>query len=611
MAGRTSQTSPSVVLGVSADFHDSAAALIVDGVVVAAAEEERFSRRKHDASLPERAVASCLAVAGVAAEDVDIVAFYERPLTVLHRFNATRRRTGLNGFTSFVRDAPRLIGTNLLVGYRVERMLRRLGRHRPVDIRYIEHHVSHAAAAFYPSPFERAAVLTIDGIGEWTTASIARGLGNRIEVLDELRFPDSIGLVYSAITWYCGFTPNDGEYKLMGLAPYGEPRFIDQLERVVEVLDDGSVEVDARAFNWFRAGRRLERKLAAMFDGPRRSPDEPLTQRDADVAATMQAVTERAVLALARRTADRTGLDALCVAGGVALNCTANGRLLREGPFDEVWIQPAAGDDGGAVGAALACWYAHSGAERRMSRPDGMAGAFLGPAADADEIAAWVPNTGGAVERLDRSELRCRVASELADGAIVGWVQGRMEFGPRALGHRSILADARSATVHQRLNLAVKGREGFRPFAPAVLEDRAAEWFELDRPSPYMLVVVPVAGAQLVEVEEEPDTIAERATVVRSTIPACTHVDGSARVQTVAAHTNPEFHALLAEFDRQTGCPVLLNTSFNRAGEPIVATPDDALRSAQQMGLDLLVVDDWLFDLRILDVSARDADSRA
>jgi len=586
------------VLGVSCDYHDSAAAVIVDGQVVAAAEEERFSRTKHDSSLPKRAVASCLAVAGVGVDDVDVVAFYERPLTVLHRFMATRRRTGLNGFTSFVRDAPQLISTNLMVGYRLERMLRGLGRRPPVDVRYIEHHLSHAAAAFYPSPFSRAAVLTIDGIGEWTTASISRGIGNRIDVIDELRFPDSIGLVYSAITWYCGFTPNDGEYKLMGLAPYGEPRFVEQLDQVLDVLDDGSVRVDASALNWFRTGRRLERKLAEMFDGPRRESDAPLTQRDADVAASMQAVTERVVLGLARRAADSTSLDALCLAGGVALNCTANGRLLREGPFDDVWIQPAAGDDGGAIGAALACWYQHSGAQRTPSGEDGMSGAFLGPAADADEVAAWAPEAGVSAERLETLELRRRVAAELADGAIVGWVQGRMEFGPRALGHRSILADARSSTVHQRLNLAVKGREGFRPFAPAVLADHAAEWFDLDRPSPYMLVVVPVAESRLIEVDEEPDSIEQRAKVVRSSIPACTHVDGSARVQTVTADANPEFHALLEEFDRQTGCPVLLNTSFNRAGEPIVATPDDALGSAQQMGLDLLVVDDWLFDLR-------------
>jgi carbamoyltransferase len=312
----------------------------------------------------------------------------------------------------------------------------------------------------------------------------------------------------------------------------------------------------------------------------------------------MQAVTERVVLGLARRAADSTSLDALCLAGGVAMNCTANGRLLREGPFDDVWIQPAAGDDGGAIGAALACWYQHSGAQRTPSGEDGMSGAFLGPAADADEVAAWAPEAGVSAERLETLELRRRVAAELADGAIVGWVQGRMEFGPRALGHRSILADARSSTVHQRLNLAVKGREGFRPFAPAVLADHAAEWFDLDRPSPYMLVVVPVAESRLIEVDEEPDSIEQRAKVVRSSIPACTHVDGSARVQTVTADANPEFHALLEEFDRQTGCPVLLNTSFNRAGEPIVATPDDALGSAQQMGLDLLVVDDWLFDLR-------------
>ncbi len=587
-----------IVLGVSCDYHDAAAALVVDGAVVAAAEEERFSRVKHDASLPTGAIASCLELGSLEPDDIDVAVFYERPLSVAHRFVASKRRAGPASLRSFTRDAPRLVAVNLAVAYRLDRTLRRMGRRRELPVRYSEHHVSHAAAAFFPSPFERAAVLTVDGIGEWTTASIAVGHRNRLEVLEELRYPDSVGLLYSLITHWCGFTPNDGEYKVMGLAPYGEPTYLEQLGRIASVMEDGSLEVDARALGWFAPRGRTARRLAGLLGGPPRPADAPVGRREADLAASIQSLTETVMLRLAGHAHERTGAAALCLAGGVALNSVANGRIVREGPFDDVWVQPASGDSGSAIGAALAHWHLEVGAPRHPVEPDGMSGAFLGPASSPGEVADRLDSAGVASTRHDGPALFAEVARALADGAVVGWFRGRMEFGPRALGHRSILADPRSPTVARQLNVAVKGRESFRPFAPAVLAEDAADWFQLDRPSPYMLLVVPLREERLRHDLDEPEDLAERAALCRSDIPACTHVDGSARVQTVDRRSNPSFHALISAFRDLTGVPILLNTSFNRAGEPIVRTPEEALDTARRIGLDLLVLEDRIIDLR-------------
>ena len=587
------------MLGVSCDYHDAAAAIVVDGLVVAAAEEERFSRVKHDRSVPARAIESSLAVAGLEPDDVDVIAFYEKPLSVLARYLASRQRQGPRSLRSFVRDTPSFVGRNLLVGYRIDRELQRLGRSRPTEISYLEHHRSHAAAAFFPSPFRHAAILTVDGIGEWATATIGLGANHRIDVLEEMRYPNSFGLVYSFVTAYCGFEANDGEYKLMGLAPYGTPRFADQLGELLTVNDDGSITVDAKRLGWYGPAGLRRGSIHRLFDGPPRHPDGEISQREADLAASVQQVLETALMATAHRAAELTGESRLCLAGGVALNCVANGKILREGPFDEVWVQPAAGDAGSAIGAALSVWHEEWGNPRRVDGVhDGMSGSFLGPAATVPEVDRWVQERGIVHRSVpDPEELARVVAQRLVEGAVVGWFGGRMEFGPRALGHRSILADPRSETVREHVNASVKGRESFRPFAPMVLEERAAEWFDLDAPSPYMLIVAPVAASRRRDVAVEPPSLAERARVPRSDIPACTHVDGSARVQTVGVGTNPDMHRLLSAFDELTGCPVLLNTSFNVAGEPIVAGPDDAVATALAAGLDLLVIEHCLIEV--------------
>lgn len=593
------------VLGVSCDYHDAAAALVEDGVVVAAAEEERFSRVKHDSSLPAGAIASCLAMAGAAPDDLDAVVFHEKPLGVASRVLASRQRQGIKGIAGFVRDVPVLLSNNLFVGYRIERELRALGATERPSLFYGEHHLSHASAAFFPSPFEDAAVVTVDGAGEWATSTIGHGLQNRVKLLEEQRFPHSLGLLYSLVTAWCGFEPNDGEYKVMGLAPFGEPTYSEALDRVVQVDQDGSYRVDMDSVRWWATTPERMSKLVDLFDGPPRRSGDPITKRDTDLARSVQELVETAILRIARHAAALTGETRLCLGGGVSLNCVANGRLLREGPFDEVWVQPSPGDAGSAIGAALWYWHQELGRPRKVETVehpvlDGMSGSALGPDFAAGEVADWLGSEDVEARTFDdRSELAGHVAERLADGAIVGWFQGRMEFGPRALGHRSILADPRSETVQRDLNLRVKGRESFRPFAPAVLWEHASEWFEIDRPSPYMLFTFQVAPDRLREVAEEPADLFERVNVPRSEIPACTHIDGSARVQTVHAETAPEFHRLLSAFHERTGCPVLLNTSFNRAGEPIVCTPDDALRSAREAGLDLLVIDDVVVELQV------------
>lgn len=588
------------ILGVSCDYHDAAAALVVDGEVVAAAEEERFTRVKHDSALPERAIASVLAIGDVKAADIDAVVLHEKPLAVFARVIAARQRRGPRAIGAFRREAPIMVRRNLLIGYRIEKALRDLGARKPPKIRYSEHHLSHAAAAFYPSPFPSAAILTVDGIGEWATATIGHGVGPRIDLLAEQRYPNSLGLLYTLATEWCGFEPNEGEYKVMGLAPFGEPTYRAALEELVELGDDGSISVDAKAVQWWGARPDRLPKVAALLGGPPRASGAPLTTRDWDLARSIQELVEEAVLRMARHAHDLTGSRHLCMAGGVALNCVANGKLLRDGPYDDLWVQPAAGDAGSALGAAL--WYWHSDQEqpRRREEPvfgrfaaDSMGGAQLGPSFGADEVDAWLTAEGVEHQRISDPDERCRlVAGELAGGAVIGWFEGRMEFGPRALGHRSILADPRSATVQRDINLRVKGRESFRPFAPAVLWEHAQDWFELDQPTPYMLRTCQVAADRLIPVADEPTDPVERVQAVRSQIPACTHVDGSARVQTVHIEASPAFHRLISAFEAETGCPILLNTSFNRAGEPVVCTPADALASARSAGLDLLVIED-------------------
>lgn len=581
------------ILGVSADYHDAAAALVVDGVVVAAAEEERFTRVKHDASLPANAIEWCLSDAGIAADGLAGLAFYDKPLTTYERILATHASVGFRGFPALSKAVSTWSRSKLWVAARLEGVMEGMGRDMP-PLTFVEHHQSHAASAYYPSPFDAAAVLTFDGVGEWATTSVAHGAGKTLRLISELRFPDSLGLLYSAFTSFCGFEVNDGEYKLMGLAPYGEPRFADALRsELVDIAEDGSFRIDQRWFD-YRAGRRMTRNsLSSLLDGPPRRPGDPILQRDADIAASIQALIEEIILRIALHAHDVTGAREVCLAGGVALNCVANARLLADGPFDRVWVQPAAGDAGGAIGAALWEWHQRRNEPRDVQGVDGMSGAFLGPRFDNEEVAEWLRDEAVEFdEYADIEEIAAIVAVELAAGATVGWFQGRMEFGPRALGHRSILADPRNPQMATRINMAVKGREGFRPFAPAVLREHASEWFDVDGPSPYMLFTAPVATAKRIACSEpESDGgFAARLAQVRSEIPACTHVDHSSRVQTVD-DTNPEFRALLEAFHRLTDCPVLLNTSFNRAGEPIVRSPADALRCFEEADLDVLVIE--------------------
>jgi carbamoyltransferase len=565
------------ILGLSAFYHDAAAALVVDGRIVAAAQEERFTRVKHDARFPRQAVGWCLREAGLRLEDLDLVAFHEKPLLKLDRLLETHAALAPASLPAFVRAMPSWLTWKA-------RMTRELAR--GLDGRYTrrfvlpEHHLSHAASAFLPSPFREAAILTLDGVGEWTTASVGVGEGNRVRLLEDLRFPHSLGLLYSAFTVLCGFAVNDGEYKLMGLAPYGEPRFKDLiLERLVDLKPDGSFHLDMRWFSWAHGRSMTAPRLHRLLGrGPRR-PDAPLEQLDKDLAASVQAVTEEVMLRAARHALARTGKRDLCLAGGVALNCVGNGRIARESGARAVWVQPAAGDAGGALGAALWAWHGLLGMPREPGDGDAMRGARLGPAFSPEAARAALERVGARYERLADPAARAeRVAGLLADGKVVGWFEGALEYGPRALGGRSILADPRDPGMQSRVNLMVKFRESFRPFAPAVTAERAAEWFELAPgvESPYMLLTTQVAASR------------------RGRIPAVTHVDGSARVQTVDAARAPALHALLRAFERRTGCPVLVNTSFNVKDEPIVATPEDAWRCFLATKIDALLLEDCL-----------------
>ncbi|MFJ2902191.1 carbamoyltransferase [Streptomyces sp. NPDC087212] len=590
------------VLGISAYYHDSAAALVRDGVVLAAAQEERFSRRRHDPSFPEQAVAYCLREAGLRPAELSAVAFYEDPALKFRRVMATWLATAPHGFPVFRRAFPQWAGGKRHALDDVRARLRALsggtGPLPPVVAH--RHHASHAASAFLPSPYPSAAVLCVDGVGEWATTTLWHGRGTELIPLAELRFPHSLGLLYSAFTYFCGFKVDSGEYKLMGLAPYGTPRWAPLIrERLIDIKPDGSFRLDLRHFAFPYGLTMTGRAFEELFGGPRRTPEGPLTQREFDLAASVQAVTEEVVARLARTALERTGERRLCLAGGVALNCVANGRLLDDGVCDELWVQPAAGDAGGALGAALAESHAR-GAPRTHPRhgTDAMAGALLGPGYDAGEIAEFLERAGCAAVRLPERELVARVAAELAEGKVVGWFQGRMEFGPRALGNRSILADPRDPGTQSTLNLKTKFRESFRPFAPAVLAKDAKDWFDLTGESPYMLLTARVAAARRRACGPETAGLTglDLLRVPRSTIPAVTHVDGSARVQTVTAERNARFHALLTAFRDRTGCPVLVNTSFNVRGEPIVRTPAEAYTCFMRTHIDLLVLGDFVLN---------------
>jgi carbamoyltransferase len=611
------------IVGISALYHDAAAAVVRDGVVVAAAQEERFSRVKHDARMPVEALRWCLEAAEVGPDGIDLVAFYDKPLLTFGRVLRSYVDAGPRGLRTFPGAMAGWARTKLWTPYWIERAVTDLGYRMPGRrVLFAEHHESHAAAAFYPSPYESACVLTFDGVGEWATSSIGHGVGRRLDLLAELRFPASIGLLYSAFTLAAGFRVNSGEYKLMGLAPFGEPVHVDAiLGELVDLHDDGSFTVD---MSWFDhlAGRRMTGPRFHERFGPDREPDAPITQRECDLARSVQEVVEEIVLRMARHAHELTGERRAVLAGGVALNGVAMGRLAREGPFDEIWVQPAAGDAGSALGCALWAWHEVEGRPRSVAVPDGMAGALLGPAPDADEVAAWLAEGGRPATRIaDPGERADRVAELLAAGAVVAVVQGGMELGPRALGSRSILADPRSGDAQQDLNVRVKRREGFRPFAPAVLAERAADWFDISQASPYMGLVVPVRGAEAAPADEpapvaaggperpagsvgsvarpeaaaaRPVDLAGRLARTRSPLPAVTHVDGSARVQTVDAARFPWFHRLLVAFEARTGCPVLLNTSFNVRGEPIVADHVDAYRCFMTTEIDWLVLGDSL-----------------
>lgn len=584
------------ILGISAYYHDSAAALLSDGRIVAAAQEERFSRKKNDERFPRNAVAFCLKQAGLAASDLDAVVFYDKPIIKFTRLLESYLAVAPGGWATFPRALPPWLGEKLNLRSTIRYEMPGLPDRTP--ILFTEHHQSHAASAFFPSPFEEAAILTVDGVGEWATTTIGQGRGNEVDMIKELKFPHSLGLLYSAFTAYCGFRINSGEYKLMGLAPYGEPKYVDLIfDHLVDVKEDGSLRLNLEYFHFLRGLRMTNSKFDRLFGGPRRKAETPVEQRHMDVARSIQTVAEEIMLRLARHAREVTGQRNLCMAGGVSLNCVANGKILREKIFDRVWIQPAAGDAGGALGAALAVWYMRKEdpQPRTVIQPDAMQGAFLGPEFSDDEIESVLQKHNAIYRKLDRESLLDDVIDYLADEKIVGWVQGRMEFGPRALGHRSILGDPRSPKMQSILNLKVKYRESFRPFAPAVLLERAPEFFELDAASPYMLIVAPVQPAQRLEVDAQASGL-ERLKQLRSTLPAITHVDYSARVQTVTAGQNPAFHAILKRFEDKTGCPVLMNTSFNVRGEPVVCTPDDAYRCFVNTEMDYLAIGNFLLE---------------
>ena len=589
------------VLGISAFYHDSAACLIGDGQIIAAAQEERFTRKKHDAGFPQNAIAYCLQEAAIVPDQVQSVVYYEKPFIKFERLLETYLAFAPKGFRSFASAMPLWIKDKLFQKSVLTKALTEtLGADVDWEGRLLfsEHHLSHAASAYYPSPFENAAVLTLDGVGEWTTTSLAIGKGKDLEVIKEIHFPHSLGLLYSAFTYYTGFKVNSGEYKVMGLAPYGEPKYANIIkEHLIKIEEDGSFQLDMSYFDYATGLTMTNQKFNDLFGGPPRTSEAELTQREMDLAASVQKVTEDVVVKLARGIAKETGQKNLCLAGGVALNCVANGILLRENIFEKIWIQPAAGDAGGALGAALSAWYLHHANDRSVSDSrDAMQGSYLGPEYSDDEIEAELKACGAKYLKLDSDDLIEQVAGSLANEKAVGWMQGRMEFGPRALGGRSIIADPRSPAMQKQLNLKVKYRESFRPFAPSVLSEHVGNWFEHDSESPYMLLVADVDVTKRLPITEEQDSLfgIDKLNVPRSSVPAITHVDYSARIQTVHEDTNPRYHAVITRFYEKTGCPIVVNTSFNVRGEPIICTPTDAFRCFMGTEMDVLAVGNFL-----------------
>jgi carbamoyltransferase len=586
---------PVQILGISAFYHDSAAALVRDGNIVAAAQEERFSRKKHDERFPANAVDFCLEEAGIEAAELDAVVFYEKPLVKFERLLETYLAFAPRGLFSFFRAMPQWLQQKLHLPREIDKGL---GGGYSGPIYFTTHHEAHAASAFYPSPFEEAAIITLDGVGEWTTTSWSVGRGNKLELRAEVRFPHSLGLLYSAFTYYTGFRVNSGEYKLMGLAPYGEPRYAQLIrDHLIRLKDDGSFWLDMRYFNYCQGLTMTNERFHRLFGGPPRQADSSPTQRDMDLAASIQLVTEEAMLKIAEYVHRQTGMKNLCLAGGVALNCVGNGRILRDGPFENIWIQPAAGDAGGALGAALWCWYQHLGNPRNASAGDSQRGSYLGPEFTEKQVQGALDNMHAVYETYPTTEaLAEAMADLLSEGKIVGHFSGRAEFGPRALGHRSLLGDPRNPEMQTRMNVAIKFRESFRPFAPSVIEGRQADYFDLQAESPYMLLVAPVREDRRRSLTEEEEMLfgIEKLKTLRSDLPAITHVDYSARVQTVSRDRSPRYHAIIEAFERKTGCPVLVNTSFNIRGEPIVHSPGDAYRCFMLTDMDVLVVGNCL-----------------
>ena len=586
---------PTHVLGISAFYHDSAAALVRDGEIIAAAQEERFTRKKHDERFPEHAVRYCLETAGIKASDLAAVIFYEKPLLKFERLLETYLAFAPRGLSSFFRAMPQWLQQKLHLPREIDKGL---GGDYRGPIYFCTHHESHAASAFFPSPFEDAAIITLDGVGEWTTTSWGVGRDNKIELRGEVRFPHSLGLLYSAFTYYCGFRVNSGEYKLMGLAPYGTPRFADLIRKhLIDLKDDGSFRLDMGYFNYCQGLTMTNDQFHRLFGGAPRNPESEPTQRDMDLAASIQEVTEEAMLNIARHVHRETGLKNLCLAGGVALNCVGNGRILREGPFEKIWIQPAAGDAGAALGAALWSWYQQMGSPRVPQADDSQKGSYLGPDYTAAKVRDELDALHAVYEVYDNNaDMAAELAAELAQGRIVGHFAGRAEFGPRALGHRSLLGDPRDPDMQRRMNVAIKFRESFRPFAPAVIEGKQSGYFDLTAESPYMLLVAPVREERLRKLTSEEEQLSglARLKTVRSELPAVTHIDNSARVQTVSRNRSPRFHAILQAFEKRTGCPVLVNTSFNVRGEPIVHSPSGAYRCFMFTDMDVLVVENCL-----------------
>ena len=588
------------ILGISAYYHDSAAALVKDGDIVAAAQEERFTRKKHDPAFPKNAIEYCVQEAGISVADIEHVVFYDKPLLKFERLLETYLAYAPSGFRSFLTAMPVWLREKLFLKDLLQKEIAGLIGCKPKAVKpilFTQHHQSHAASAFFPSPYQRAAVMCLDGVGEWATSSVWLGEGNKLTPQWEIDFPHSLGLLYSAFTYFTGFKVNSGEYKLMGLAPYGVPKYVDLIyDKLIDVKPDGTFRMDMQYFNYANGLTMTNSRFAALFGGPARKSETPISQREMDIAASIQVVTEDIVLKLAHTVHKELKADYLCLAGGVALNCVANGRLLREGPFKDVWIQPAAGDAGGALGAALAVWHEHLDQPRKPIKTDAMKGSYLGPRWNDVQIKQQLDARGAVYQRLDDPELMPRLAEALEGESVVGWFQGRMEFGPRALGARSIIGDPRSRNMQSVMNLKIKYRESFRPFAPSVLAERASEYFKLGHCSPYMLIVAPIEESRRIAMTEEEQKLfgIAKLNVPRSELPAITHVDYSARVQTVHTHSNPRYHALLKAFNERTGCPVLVNTSFNVRGEPIVNTPDDAYRCFMRTEMDYLVVENYL-----------------